>query len=99
MHADPTKSPELDWWNVAIGFGFIAFNVILSAGIGLDSDIPRSLLVAAVRCVVQLSLLTLVLQPVFRGGPLAVAGIAVLFNILGSFEAGTADPVVGIWHG
>jgi len=78
---------NLDWLNVALGFGFVLFNVLLTTFLRLDSDIPGSLLVAAVRCIVQLSLLTLVLQPVFNGGPWAVAGIAVLFNLLGTFEA------------
>ncbi|KAG8906047.1 hypothetical protein FRB99_007704 [Tulasnella sp. 403] len=85
---DEGRSEDLDWVNVGIGFAFIAFNVVLSALLGLDKDIPGSLVVAAVRCIAQLSLLTVILQPVFRGGPWAVAGIAVLFNVLGTVEAG-----------
>jgi len=83
---DPGQAP-LDWANVGIGFGFIAFDVILSLFLGLDKDIPGSLAVAALRCVAQLSLLTVILQPVFRGGPWGVTGIAILFNILGTTEA------------
>lgn len=81
------KAPELDWLNVGIGFGFIIFNVVVSSILGLEKDIPASLVIAALRCVGQLSLLTLVLRPVFNGGPWAVAGIVFLFNILGTFEA------------
>ena len=86
--ADPSGNPDLDWGNVAIGFSFIMFNVVLSTVIGLDKDIPTSLLVAALRCIAQLSLLTVVLQPVFKGGPWAVVGISLLFNVLGTLEAG-----------
>lgn len=82
------KSPDLDWFNVAIGFGFIIFNVVISSILGLEKDIPASLVIAALRCVGQLSLLTLILKPVFNGGPWAVAGIVFLFNVLGTFEAG-----------
>lgn len=82
------KSPELDWLNVGIGFGFIIFNVILSSILGIEKDISASLVIAALRCIGQLSLLTVILKPVFNGGPWAVAGIVFLFNILGTFEAG-----------
>ncbi|KIO34425.1 hypothetical protein M407DRAFT_240698 [Tulasnella calospora MUT 4182] len=81
------KSPELDWLNVGLGFGFIIFNVILSGILGLEKDISASLVIAALRCIGQLSLLTVVLKPVFSGGPWAVAGIVFLFNVLGTFEA------------
>ncbi|KAG8967773.1 hypothetical protein FRC03_009322 [Tulasnella sp. 419] len=80
------KTPTLEWSNVLIGFCFILLNVILSLLLGLDRDIPKSLLTAAVRCVIQLSVLTLVLGGVFKGGPWAVAALAIVFNILGTFE-------------
>lgn len=84
----PTTSPDLSWTNVLIGSSFVLFNVLLSSFLGLEKDIPLSLSVAAVRCVIQLTLLTLVLGPVFKGGWVATAGIAVLFNLLGTMEAG-----------
>ncbi|KAG9046193.1 hypothetical protein FS837_004905 [Tulasnella sp. UAMH 9824] len=81
------NTPQLDWLNVGIGFGFIIFNVILSSILGIEKDISASLVIAALRCIGQLSLLTVILKPVFHGGPWAVAGIVFLFNILGTFEA------------
>lgn len=82
------KSPELGWLNVGVGFGFIIFNVLVSSFLGLAKDISASLVVAALRCICQLWILTLILKPVFSGGPWAVAGIAVLFNVTGTFETG-----------
>lgn len=82
------KSPELGWPNVGIGFGFIIFNVILCAFCGLAKDVSTSLFVAALRFIGQLWVLTLILKPVFNGGPWAVAGIAFLFNVTGTFETG-----------
>ncbi|KIO34424.1 hypothetical protein M407DRAFT_3520 [Tulasnella calospora MUT 4182] len=88
---DPSgeRPADLSWLSVAIGFGFIVFSVLLSAVVGLAKDIPASLIVAALRCIGQLSLLTLILKPVFGGGPWAVAGIALLLNVTGTFEADT----------
>lgn len=88
MNLSEGKPADLSWLSVAIGFGFIVFSVLLSAIVGLAKDIPASLIVAALRCIGQLSLLTLILKPVFHGGPWAVAGIALLLNITGTFEAG-----------
>lgn len=88
MDSPTGHSPHLTWTNVAIGSSFVVFNVVLSTILGLEKDIPASLSVAAIRCVVQLTLLTLVLGSVFKGGVGAVAGVAVLFNVLGTLEAG-----------
>lgn len=68
-------SPTLSWVNVGLGFLFIVFDAVLSASLGLG--IGGSLLVAATRCVVQLSIMGLVLDKVFASQNIwGVVGIA-----------------------
>jgi ABC-type iron transport system FetAB permease component len=88
MDANPNEKTHLTWINVALAFVFILFNITVSFVFGLDRDVPFSLLTAAVRCVVQLSILSLVLEVVFKGGPWAVAGLAIVLNLLGTIETG-----------
>ncbi|KAJ3886368.1 UPF0014-domain-containing protein [Lentinula edodes] len=79
------EGTELTWLNVALAFGFIAFNVIFSYV--FDLGVGISLLVAATRCVVQLAIVGTLLQKVFEtDNPWAVAGIAFLLNLMGTFE-------------
>ncbi|KAG5644179.1 hypothetical protein DXG03_009020 [Asterophora parasitica] len=81
----PTTPIHLGWTNVGLGFAFILFDVVLSSSFGLG--IERSLFTAAVRCVVQLSVVGVLLQQVFETkDPWAVGGIALLLNLLGTFE-------------
>ncbi|KAG6856268.1 hypothetical protein H0H87_005953 [Tephrocybe sp. NHM501043] len=80
---EPTA--HLGWANVALGFSFILFDVAVSGFFGLG--IERALLTAAVRCVLQLAVVAVLLQKVFSTeNPWAVAGIALLLNLLGTFE-------------
>ncbi|KAH7904997.1 hypothetical protein BJ138DRAFT_1073132 [Hygrophoropsis aurantiaca] len=82
--ADPDTT-HLTWSNVSLGFSFIAFNALLSTALNLG--VGASLLTAAVRCVLQLAVVALLLQRVFEtDNPWAVAGIAALLNLLGTFE-------------
>jgi hypothetical protein len=68
-------SPHLTWLNVGFGFLFILFDAILSATLGLG--IGGSLVVAATRCVIQLSIMGLVLDKVFASDNIwGVIGIA-----------------------
>jgi ABC-type iron transport system FetAB permease component len=68
-------SNHLNWLNVVFGLGFIAFDALLSLGFGLG--IGGSLIVAAGRCVLQLTIMGLVLDKVFAADNIwAVAGIA-----------------------
>lgn len=86
------SSPHLTWTNVFIGFLFVIFDSVLSIILGLG--IASSLLVAAVRCVIQLSIMGLVLGKVFASNNIwGVAGIAGklimsmrLFFLLGKTE-------------
>jgi len=82
MDAEKT---HLTWFNVGIGFAFVLADAILSKGVGLG--IGSSLLTAAIRCVLQLSVMGLVLKSVFEtDSPWAVAGVSCLLVMLGSFE-------------
>lgn len=79
-------APELSWLNVAIAFAFVSIDAILSVTFHLG--LAGSLLVAAVRCVLQLSVMGLVLDKVFAAGNIwGVFGIAALLNVLGATEA------------
>ncbi|CCO30790.1 hypothetical protein BN14_04822 [Rhizoctonia solani AG-1 IB] len=79
------KNTHLDWTNVGIGFCFVAADAVVSYGLGLG--VGTSLVSAAIRCTVQLSVMALILQSVFEASsPWAVAGISCLLLVLGSFE-------------
>ncbi|CAE6433360.1 unnamed protein product [Rhizoctonia solani] len=76
---------HLNWLNVGIGFCFVAVDAVVSYGLGLG--VGTSLVSAAIRCTVQLSIMALILQSVFEASsPWAVAGISCLLLVLGSFE-------------
>jgi len=69
------SSPHLTWLNVSIGLGFILFDAVLSLILGLG--IGGSLVVAAIRCVVQLTIMGLLLDKVFASNNVwGVVGIA-----------------------
>lgn len=66
---------ELSWTNVAIGLGFILFDVGVSTVFRLGVGV--SLLVAALRCIGQLAVVATLLQQVFDNkNPWLVALIA-----------------------
>ena len=70
-----TPTAQLDWSNVGLAFSFIVLDAVVSKTFGLG--VGASLVTAAVRCVLQLSLVALILQKVFEtNNPFAVAGIA-----------------------
>lgn len=60
--ASPTQ-PQLSLLNVTLGLSFIVFDAVLSVTFNLG--IASSLLVAAGRCILQLSVMGLVLDRVF----------------------------------
>ncbi|QRV89625.1 hypothetical protein RhiJN_17643 [Ceratobasidium sp. AG-Ba] len=79
------QNTHLTWANVGIGFAFVAVDAVVSYSLGLG--VGSSLVSAAIRCIVQLSIMGLVLQSVFEASsPWAVAGISCLLLVLGSFE-------------
>ncbi|TYJ54427.1 hypothetical protein B9479_004937 [Cryptococcus floricola] len=79
-------SSYLTWTNVLIGLLFIIFDSVLSLFLGLG--ISSSLLVAALRCIVQLTIMSTVLGKVFASNNVwGVFGIAVLLNVMAATEA------------
>lgn len=82
MDTDPGSSTtHLTWANVGLAFSFILFDAVVSMFFGLG--VGSSLVTAAVRCVVQLSIVALVLQKVFEtNNPWAVAAIACAHSVL-----------------
>ncbi|KAL1674169.1 hypothetical protein EV122DRAFT_221245 [Schizophyllum commune] len=81
----PSDEQEITYLNVSIAFTFIIVDAALSAYYNLD--IGGKLVWAACRCVVQLSILGLILRPVFEmNNPLFVAGLVLLLNCLGTME-------------
>lgn len=69
------RTNDLTWDNVGLAFSFILFDAVVSKIFGLG--VGTSLVTAAVRCVVQLTLVALILQKVFdTNNPWGVAGIA-----------------------
>lgn len=76
MDVGPEKpTVQLSWMNVGLAFSFILFNATISKAVGLG--VGTSLVTAAVRCIVQLTLVAMILQNVFETSNLwGVAGIA-----------------------
>jgi ABC-type iron transport system FetAB permease component len=67
-------TPILGWVNVGLALSFIGFDVVVSSFLGLG--VGRSLLTAALRCILQLAVVAGLLQKVFEAeNPWAVAGI------------------------
>lgn len=69
-----TRETHLGWENLMIAFAFILFNTLISNI--LKIGIGTSLLVSAVRCVVQLTVVATILHQVFAAeDKWVVAGI------------------------
>lgn len=83
----PNDQTHLNFANVGLAFAFILFNAAVSTFFGLG--VGSSLVTAAIRCVVQLSVVALVLQKVFEAdSPWAVAGIACTFEFPLGWDGG-----------
>ncbi|KAI9595891.1 UPF0014 family [Syncephalis fuscata] len=81
---DPSTK-ELEWRNVAIASLFVLINMAISSGFGLELEIP--LLVASLRCVVQLTLMGMVLEKIFStDNPWLVIGMGCILVLLASIE-------------
>lgn len=73
--APSRDQPLLTWYNVALALSFVAFDAILSSVYRLG--ISSSLISAALRCTIQLSVMALVLESIFKTkNPFGVAGLA-----------------------
>lgn len=76
---DDSSRTVLSWSNVALALSFVLFDTAVSAFYRLG--ISSSLLTAALRCIVQLSIMGLVLQNIFETkSPWGVAGLARAYN-------------------
>lgn len=74
---DPGSGAQthLSWANVGLAFLFVAFDAGVSQSLGLGVGLP--LITAATRCVIQLTLMSLVLAKVFEAeNPWGVAALA-----------------------
>ncbi|KAI8385046.1 uncharacterized protein BYT42DRAFT_564494 [Radiomyces spectabilis] len=56
--------PNLHWWNVGVAASFILINGLMSVTLGLKLE--KSLFVSSVRCLVQLTIMGLILEDVFK---------------------------------
>lgn len=75
MDASSDQTTNLTWFNILLGFSFIAFDAAISYVWGLK--IGSSLVTASIRCVVQLAFMAMILKSVFEtSSPWAVAGVA-----------------------
>lgn len=69
------KQPLLTWSNVALALSFVVFDAVLSSIYRLG--ISSSLISAALRCIIQLSVMALVLESIFKTqNPYGIAGLA-----------------------
>ncbi|KAJ2825111.1 hypothetical protein IWW50_003001 [Coemansia erecta] len=81
---DAPDSP-LSWYNVGIAALLLGVNIILSMWFRLG--LSTSLLVAAARCVVQLTVLGLVLKEIFlTENPVYIFGMTIVLGVLAAFE-------------
>ena len=72
--APAEPSPELEWQNVAIGLLFSTFNAALSHF--LELGVGQCLVTASARCIVQLTLVSHLLERAFRShDPSTTVGI------------------------
>jgi ABC-type iron transport system FetAB permease component len=79
---------DLDWSHVGFGLTFIVFNSVVSQVLQLH--LGTSLVVASLRCVVQLTLVATILQQVFAAKNIwAIAGIACKYAIVAFLAGGT----------
>ncbi|KAJ2008727.1 hypothetical protein H4R26_000046 [Coemansia thaxteri] len=84
---DDPSAPDapLTWENVGIAGALIAVNIAVSMWFGLG--LGASLLVSAARCVVQLSLLGLILRQIFEtANPIYIFGMTLVLGVLAAFE-------------
>ncbi|KAJ2700166.1 hypothetical protein FB645_005098 [Coemansia sp. IMI 203386] len=84
LHQAPDKQ-NLSWTNVATAALMLGFNVFLSSWLGLG--LSKGIIVAAVRCVVQLTILGMVLNQIFlTQNPVYIFGMASVLGTLSAFE-------------
>lgn len=72
---DASDKVILNWSNVALALSFVLFDAVVSSFYRLG--ISSSLITAALRCIIQLTVMGLVLEKIFETrSPWGVAGLA-----------------------
>ncbi|KAI9503940.1 hypothetical protein GGI25_000829 [Coemansia spiralis] len=80
-----TPDEPLTWKNVGLAALLLGVNIVLSVWFGLG--LSTSLMVAAVRCVVQLTALGFVLKEIFQTeNPVIIFGMTLVLGLLAAFE-------------
>ncbi|KAI8979312.1 hypothetical protein BDF20DRAFT_868844 [Mycotypha africana] len=78
-------APTLSWVNVAVASSFILVNCLISFALGLQLE--KTLVIAAIRCLVQLTLMGFILEDVFNTRhPALVLLMTFVLIILGAYE-------------
>ncbi|KAI9229962.1 MAG: UPF0014 family [Piptocephalis tieghemiana] len=79
------EEPHLSWWNVAVASGFLLINGAISVYMGLGLE--KTILIAAVRCIIQLTIMGYVLTEIFSSKqPVIIMALATLLVLLATFE-------------
>ncbi|KAI8890420.1 hypothetical protein K501DRAFT_236681 [Backusella circina FSU 941] len=79
------EAPTLTWINVAIASLFILVNGGISVLLGLQLE--KSLIIAAIRCLVQLTIMGYILEDVFKASnPYLVLLMSFVLILLGAYE-------------
>ncbi|KAJ2701241.1 hypothetical protein H4218_001534 [Coemansia sp. IMI 209128] len=84
---DDPSAPDapLTWANVGIAGLLLGVNIAVSMWFGLGLSV--SLLISALRCVVQLSLLGLILRQIFEtANPVYIFGMTLVLGVMAAFE-------------
>ncbi|KAI7878090.1 UPF0014-domain-containing protein [Lichtheimia hyalospora FSU 10163] len=90
-------SANFTWWNVGVASSFILVNVIISIMMQLKLEIP--LIVSSIRCILQLSVMGLILQDVFDAkNPYYVAFLTAVLILLSTYET-AYDKADQAWSG
>jgi hypothetical protein len=91
-------APDLEWSHVGICFSFVVFSSAISHVLHLH--VGTSLVIAAIRCVVQLTAMATVLQSVFATKNVwAVVGIAGTFLPSSRLRSGGDHPLLRVIGG
>ncbi len=78
-------SRPLTYWNVAVAAAFLVASSILSLILGLQLE--KSILIAGIRCFIQLTIMGFILRDVFEArNPWLVLAMTLTLTLLGTFE-------------
>ncbi|CAO3685444.1 unnamed protein product [Rhizopus stolonifer] len=78
-------SSQLTWVNVAVASSFILVNGVISVALGLKLE--KTLIIAAIRCLFQLTIMGFILEDIFKTRqPALVMLMACVLVLLGAYE-------------